>query len=59
MKAYVGVDVWIHVFLISALVGGEWPASYPCRFTPREITTCARWIEDCVGPRMTWRKERS
>jgi hypothetical protein len=34
MKAYVGVDVQSHVFLNSALVGGEWSASQPCRFTP-------------------------
>jgi hypothetical protein len=35
MKAYEGVDVYIHIFLTSALVGGEWSASRPCRFTPR------------------------
>jgi hypothetical protein len=29
MKAYGGVDVWIHVFLTSALIGGEWSASRP------------------------------
>jgi hypothetical protein len=29
MKAYVGVDVLIHVSLISAVVGGEWSASSP------------------------------
>jgi hypothetical protein len=34
MKAYGGVDVLIHVFLISALVGGEWSASRPGRSTP-------------------------
>jgi hypothetical protein len=27
MKAYGGVDVYTHVFLISALVGGAWSAS--------------------------------
>jgi hypothetical protein len=36
MKAYVGVDVKIHIFLTSALVGGEWSASRPGRFTPVE-----------------------
>jgi hypothetical protein len=35
---YGGVDVYIHVFLTSALAGGEWSASRPCRFTPEEIT---------------------
>jgi hypothetical protein len=34
MKTYRGVDVWIHIFLTSALVGGEWSASRPCPFTP-------------------------
>jgi hypothetical protein len=34
MKAYGGVDIYIHVFLTSALVGGEWSASRPGRFTP-------------------------
>jgi hypothetical protein len=27
MKAYGGVDVYIHIFLTSALAGGELPAS--------------------------------
>jgi hypothetical protein len=31
MKAHGEVDVQIHVFLTSALVGGEWSASRPCR----------------------------
>jgi hypothetical protein len=39
MKANGGVDVKIHIFLTLALVGGEWPASRPCRFTPREKET--------------------
>jgi hypothetical protein len=29
------MDVQIHIFLISALFGGEWSASRPGRFTPR------------------------
>jgi hypothetical protein len=28
------VDVYLHAFLTSALVGGEWLASLPGRFTP-------------------------
>jgi hypothetical protein len=27
------VNVYIHVFLASALIGSEWSASRPCRFT--------------------------
>jgi Na+-translocating ferredoxin:NAD+ oxidoreductase RnfE subunit len=34
MKLYGGVGVYIHVFLTSALVGGEWSASRPDPFTP-------------------------
>jgi hypothetical protein len=36
MKAYRGMDVYTHVFLTSALVGCEWSASRPSRFTPGE-----------------------
>jgi hypothetical protein len=35
MKAYGGVDVYIHIFLNSALVGGEWSASRAYCFNPR------------------------
>jgi hypothetical protein len=50
MKAHGGVDVQIQVFLTSTLVGDEWSASRPDRFTPRERVTCTHWIGDCVGP---------
>jgi hypothetical protein len=50
MKAYVGVDVWIHIFLTSALVGGEWSASRPCRFTPGERAPDTHWIGGWVDP---------
>jgi hypothetical protein len=36
MKANEGVNVYIHVFLTSALAGGEWSASRAGRFTPGE-----------------------
>jgi hypothetical protein len=48
---YGGGDVYIHVFLTSALVGGEWSASRPSRFTPGEIAPGTRWIGGWVGPR--------
>jgi hypothetical protein len=36
MKPYGGMDVYIHDFLTSALVGGEWSASRLGRFIPGE-----------------------
>jgi hypothetical protein len=50
MKAYGGVDVYIHVFLTSALVGGE-SASRPGRFTREERAPGTHRIEGWVGPR--------
>jgi hypothetical protein len=34
MKAYGGMDVQIHIFLTSALAGGEWSASRPGALPP-------------------------
>jgi hypothetical protein len=51
MKAYGGVDVWTHVFLTSALVGGEWSASRPGRFTLGERAPDTHWIGGWVDPR--------
>jgi hypothetical protein len=44
MKAYGGVDVYIHIFLASALVGDEWLASRPGRFTPEERAPGTHWM---------------
>jgi hypothetical protein len=60
MKTYVGVDVYIHVFLTSALVGGEWPASrlaalLPGKEPPVSIEQEAGWAPELVL--MTWRRE--
>jgi hypothetical protein len=38
-------------FLISALIGGEWSASHPGRFTPGERAPGTHWIGGWVGPR--------
>jgi hypothetical protein len=51
MKTYGGVDVSVHVFLASTLVGGEWSASRPFRFTPGETIPDAHWIGGWVDPR--------
>jgi hypothetical protein len=51
MKTYGGVDVYIHTFLTSALDGGEWSASRPCRFTPGERAPGTHWIGGWVGSR--------
>jgi hypothetical protein len=51
MKTYGGVDVWIHVFLTSGLVGGELSASRSGRFTPVERAPGTHWIGGWVSPR--------
>jgi hypothetical protein len=54
MKTYGRVDVQIHVFLTSALVGSEWSASRPSRFNPRKgapDTHCiGGWVDPRAGP---------
>jgi hypothetical protein len=37
-------------FLTSALDGGEWSASHPCRFTSREGTPSTRWSQTLWNP---------
>jgi hypothetical protein len=49
MKTYEGVQ--IHIFLTSALVGGEWSASRPSRFTPGERAPGTHWIVGWVDLR--------
>jgi hypothetical protein len=51
MKAYRGVDVQIHIFLTSALAGGEWSASRPGRFRPGETAPGTHWTGGWVDPR--------
>jgi hypothetical protein len=51
MKAYGEVDVYIYIFLTSALVGGEWTASRPGHFTPVETAPGTHWIGGSVDPR--------
>jgi hypothetical protein len=42
---------WFHIFLISALGGGEWSASRPCRFNPGKTDPDTHWIGGSVSPR--------
>jgi hypothetical protein len=39
------VELQFHAFLTSALDGGEWSASRPSRFIPRERAPGTHWIE--------------
>jgi hypothetical protein len=51
MKLYGGVDVQIHIFLSSALVGVECSASRPDRFTTGERAPGTLCIGGWVNPR--------
>jgi hypothetical protein len=51
MKAYGEVDVYIRIFLTSALAGGEWSASCPCRFIPGERAPGTHCIGGWLDPR--------
>jgi hypothetical protein len=62
MKAYGGVDIYIHAFLTSTLVQGEWSASRLCRCTLGERALGTHWIGGWVAPEpvwTTWRRENS
>jgi hypothetical protein len=54
MKAYWGVEVQLHEFLTSALDGGEWSASDPGRFIPRERAPDTHWTEAGWAPEPVW-----
>jgi hypothetical protein len=44
-----------HSFLTSTLDGGEWSASLPGHFTPRERDPCIHWIADITIQKTTTR----
>jgi hypothetical protein len=51
MKKYRGVKIgYNYIFLISALDGGEWPASLPGRFIPVEGKTSTIECQKLCGP---------
>jgi hypothetical protein len=45
------MDVYSHIFVTSALVGGEWSTSRPGRFTPWERAPGTHWIGGWVDLR--------
>jgi hypothetical protein len=51
MKTNGAVDIQIHIFLTSALVGGEWSDSRLGRFNAEKDAPVTRWIERWVDPR--------
>jgi hypothetical protein len=51
MKACGEVELYTHIFFTLALVGGEWSASHPGRFTPEEIGPGIHWIGGWVDHR--------
>jgi hypothetical protein len=51
MNAYGGSACIDPLFLNLGSSGGEWSASRPCHFTPRERPPGTHWIGDWVGPR--------
>jgi hypothetical protein len=51
VKTYGGAEVYVHAFLTSALVGGEWLTSRAGRFIPGERTSDIHWTWGWVNPR--------
>jgi hypothetical protein len=51
MKTYGGVDILIHIFLTSALVGGKWSASHPGCFTPGKEPPDTHCVGGWVDPK--------
>jgi hypothetical protein len=58
MKTYGEVDMQIHVFLTSALVGVDWSVSRPGSFIPGERTPGTHWIVGWVGSRTYMSRSR-
>jgi hypothetical protein len=51
LKTYWGVELWLHALLTSTLDGGEWSASHPGLFFPRERAPGAHWVGGWMGSR--------
>jgi hypothetical protein len=59
MKTYGGDDVCTHVFLTSTLVGDEWSASRPGRFTQVKELQVPVGQEAELEPEPIWTKKRT
>lgn len=49
MKAYRGIEIRLHPFLTSTIVGAEWSASHAGRVPPAEIASSTHWIGSWIG----------
>jgi hypothetical protein len=49
-KTYGAVDVWVQVFLTSALVAGEVPATYRPWSSPLHTLSIGVWVSPRAGP---------
>jgi hypothetical protein len=47
------MEVYLHAFLISALVGFKWSVSRPDRFTTGKEAPDTHWIGGWFGPRVS------
>jgi len=50
MKTYWAVEIWLHVFLTSALDGGEWSPSSLWSFSPWKYSD-THWIDRSCTPK--------
>jgi len=50
-RTHTGEVTWFHSFLASTRYEGQWWASRPDRFAPRETASVTNWIRSWVGPR--------
>jgi len=51
LKAQMGVEIYLHVFINLALVEGEWSDSRPGRSPKWNESNNALWVGGCLDPR--------
>ena len=57
MEAFVGVDVYLHLFFMLALVGDKWPASHPCCFISGERSSLYPFSRRRIGEHVSQSEE--